>query len=39
VVKRRILRRLALHNIGSLAEYHKRLKNDPDEAAALQRDC
>jgi two-component system CheB/CheR fusion protein len=38
MVKRRILRRLALHNIGSLAEYHKRLKNDPDEAAALQRD-
>jgi two-component system CheB/CheR fusion protein len=38
MVKRRILRRLALRNIGSLAEYHKRLKNDPDEAAALQRD-
>jgi two-component system CheB/CheR fusion protein len=38
MVKRRILRRLALHNIGGLAEYHKRLENDPDEPAALQRD-
>ena len=38
MVKRRILRRLALRNIGSLAEYCKRLENDPDELAALQRD-
>jgi two-component system CheB/CheR fusion protein len=38
MVKRRIRRRLALHNIGSLAEYHKLLENDPDEPAALQRD-
>ncbi|MGA9625965.1 MAG: chemotaxis protein CheB, partial [Bryobacteraceae bacterium] len=38
MVKRRILRRLALHNIGSLAEYYKCLENDPDEPAALQRD-
>ena len=38
MVKRRILRRLALRNIGGLAEYSQRLENDPDELAALQRD-
>ena len=38
MVKRRILRRLALHNIAGLAEYHKLLENDADELAALQRD-
>jgi chemotaxis methyl-accepting protein methylase len=38
MVKRRILRRLALRNIDGLAEYCKRLENDPDELAALQRD-
>ena len=38
MVKRRILRRLALHNIKGLAEYRERLKNDPDELMALQRD-
>jgi len=38
MVKRRILRRLALHNISGLAQYHQRLENDPDEPAALQRD-
>ena len=38
MVKRRILRRLALRNIEGLAEYSKRLRNDPDELAALQRD-
>jgi len=38
MVKRRILRRLALQNIGGLAEYSQRLENDSDELAALQRD-
>jgi len=38
MVKRRILRRLALCNINSLAEYGDRLLNDPGELAALQRD-
>jgi two-component system CheB/CheR fusion protein len=38
MVKRRILRRLALRNVGGLAEYGKRLENDPDELAALERD-
>jgi two-component system CheB/CheR fusion protein len=37
-IKRRILRRLALRNIGSLAEYAVRLDDDPSELAALQRD-
>ena len=38
MVKRRILRRLALRNISGLAEYSKLLENDPDELTALQRD-
>ena len=38
MIKRRILRRLALRNIDGLAEYSERLKNDPDELMALQRD-
>jgi two-component system, chemotaxis family, CheB/CheR fusion protein len=37
-IKRRILRRLALRNIDSLAEYASRLEDDTDELAALQRD-
>ena len=38
MIKRRILRRLALRNINSLAEYAERLENDSDELMALQRD-
>ncbi len=38
MIKRRILRRLALRNIGTLAEYSERLKNDPEELKALHRD-
>jgi two-component system, chemotaxis family, CheB/CheR fusion protein len=38
MIKRRILRRLALRSINSLAEYSERLKRDPDELAALQND-
>ncbi len=38
MIKRRILRRLALRNIHSLAEYGDRLANDSDEIKALQRD-
>ncbi len=38
MIKRRILRRLALHNIDGLAEYSKRLENDSGELMALQRD-
>ncbi len=38
MVKRRILRRLALRNIDGLVEYSRRLENDSDELAALQRD-
>src|ERR1035437_1725017 len=38
MIERRILRRLALRNINSLAEYSKRLENDSDERMALQRD-
>ncbi|MGA2590701.1 MAG: chemotaxis protein CheB [Bryobacteraceae bacterium] len=38
MIKRRILRRLALRNIDSLAEYGERLEHDPDELMALQRD-
>jgi len=38
MIKRRILRRLALRNIDGLAEYGERLENDPDELKALQRD-
>ena len=37
-IKRRILRRLALRNIDSLAEYAARLEDDADELSALQRD-
>jgi len=37
-IKRRILRRLALRNIDSLAEYASRLEDDTEELAALQRD-
>ena len=38
MIKRRILRRLALRNIDGLAEYSERLENDSDELMALQRD-
>ncbi|HSB15256.1 MAG TPA: chemotaxis protein CheB, partial [Bryobacteraceae bacterium] len=38
MIKRRILRRLALRNIDGLAEYGKRLENDSGELMALQRD-
>jgi len=38
MIKRRILRRLALRNISGLAEYSQRLENDPAELRALQRD-
>ena len=38
MVKRRILRRLALRNIKGLAEYRERLESDPDELLALERD-
>jgi len=38
MVKRRILRRLALRNINSLAEYSTRLKSDYEELMALQCD-
>jgi two-component system, chemotaxis family, CheB/CheR fusion protein len=38
MIKRRILRRLALCNIDGLAEYGKRLENDSGELMALQRD-
>jgi two-component system CheB/CheR fusion protein len=37
-IKRRILRRLALRNIDSLAEYAAGLEDDSDELGALQRD-
>ena len=37
-VRRRILRRLALHRIDGLAEYAERLENDAGEVTALQRD-
>jgi two-component system, chemotaxis family, CheB/CheR fusion protein len=38
MIKRRILRRLALRNIKSLAEYSGRLNSEPGELEALQRD-
>ncbi len=38
MIKRRILRRLLLRSINSLAEYSRRLENDPEEIKALQRD-
>ena len=38
MIKRRILRRLALRNIEGLVEYRELLEKDSDELAALQRD-
>ncbi|MCU1235386.1 MAG: signal transduction histidine kinase, partial [Candidatus Solibacter sp.] len=38
MIKRRILRRLALGNIDTLAEYSKRLVSEPAELAALHQD-
>jgi two-component system CheB/CheR fusion protein len=37
-VHRRIMRRLALRNIGSLEEYRKQVESDPRELGALHRD-
>ncbi len=37
-IKRRILRRLALRNIGTLSEYASHLEDDAEELTALQRD-
>ncbi len=37
-IRRRIIRRLALCNLGSLEEYRERIQNDPLELSALQRD-
>jgi two-component system CheB/CheR fusion protein len=37
-VRRRIMRRLALRNIGSLEEYRKQIESDPRELSALHRD-
>ena len=37
-IRRRIIRRLALCNLGSLEEYRERIENDPLELSALQRD-
>jgi two-component system CheB/CheR fusion protein len=38
MIHRRILRRLALRNISTLAEYRERLESDSEELKALQRD-
>jgi two-component system CheB/CheR fusion protein len=38
MIRRRILRRLALHDVDSLAEYVKQIENDPRELSALQQD-
>jgi two-component system CheB/CheR fusion protein len=38
MIKRRILRRMALRNVGSLAEYAARLGRDSAELKALERD-
>ncbi|MES1262215.1 MAG: chemotaxis protein CheB [Acidobacteriota bacterium] len=38
MIKRRIRRRLALRNVGGLAEYCELLKSHADEVTALQRD-
>jgi two-component system CheB/CheR fusion protein len=38
MVRRRILRRIALRNLHSLAAYSERLEKDPDELKALQQD-
>ena len=38
MIKRRILRRLALRNMSGLVEYCEQLKRDPGELMALQRD-
>ncbi len=38
MIKRRILRRLALRNISGLVEYRELLEKDSDELEALQRD-
>jgi two-component system, chemotaxis family, CheB/CheR fusion protein len=38
MIKRRILRRVALRNDEGLAEYSKRLEDDPEELSALHRD-
>ena len=38
MIKRRILRRLALRGITSVAEYSRQLEHDSDEIKALQKD-
>ena len=38
MIKRRIFRRLALRNIGTLADYSAHIEHDSDELMALQRD-
>jgi len=38
MIKRRILRRLALHNVDGLVEYRELLEKDSAELMALQRD-
>jgi two-component system, chemotaxis family, CheB/CheR fusion protein len=38
MIRRRILRRLALRNLGSLEEYRQFVENDPRELSALHRD-
>lgn len=37
-LQRRIMRRLALRNIGSLEEYRAQIESAPDELRALHRD-
>ena len=37
-VRRRILRRLALHDVESLEEYRRKIEDDPRELSALHRD-
>jgi hypothetical protein len=38
MIRRRIMRRLALRNLDSLEEYRREIENDSRELAALQRD-
>ena len=38
MIRRRIMRRLALRNLGSVEEYRRLIEHDPAEFAALQKD-
>jgi two-component system, chemotaxis family, CheB/CheR fusion protein len=38
MIRRRIQRRLALHNVDSREEYARKIENDPRELSALQPD-